>query len=107
MPVQPHEYVSIYQQALANLAKEKGLTGEMFRIAAHMLSKVEFGGNIPIQQVDIVDELKIDKARVSKAIKKLVEKGIFEKETKPGRRSAIYRLADKFGKKPNTRQFIV
>lgn len=89
-------YVHIYQDSLTEIVKNGGHIGEIFRLWAYMMSKVEFRTNkIPVTQTDIAKELDLDRGGVCRNVNKLIKQGIFEK-VRQGR-TITYRLCRNFG----------
>lgn len=89
-------YVHIYQDSLTELVNNGEHIGEIFRLWAYMMSKVEFlTNNISVTQKDIANELDLDPGGVCRNVNALVKQGIFEK-IRQGR-TTTYRLSRKFG----------
>ncbi len=88
------------QDALVILAKDKELTLEPKNVLLYLLSQLDFENFIHIPQVHIAEELGMDKAKVSKSIKLLTEKGILIRGPKRSR-SSSFRLNPNFGYKGN------
>lgn len=65
-------------------------------ILYYLLSKLDFENKITVRQVDIVKALNIDKYQTSKAIKKLIDKGIIIKGYKAGK-TTVYELNLNYG----------
>ncbi len=84
------------QDALNILAEDKDLTKNSLRVFLKMCAKLDFENWIQISQIDISNELDINKGNVSKAIKLLVFKGILLQGPKTGR-SFAYRLNPNYG----------
>jgi hypothetical protein len=88
------------QDALLMLAKDKELTLEPKNVLLYLLSQLDFENFIQVPQVEIASALDMDKAKVSKAIKLLLEKGVLIRGPKLAR-SSSFRLNPNFGYKGN------
>lgn len=81
------------RKLLRHVAMDKEMTTQMIRIWALMILKMKSDYIASVTQEQIVDELEIKKADVSKAIKKLIEKGLLvhfpDIET-----AEVYRISD-------------
>jgi hypothetical protein len=88
------------QDAWLALAKDKELTLAPKNVLLYLLSQLDFENFIQVQQVDIAKALEMDKAKVSKAIKLLLEKGVLIRGPKLAR-SSSFRLNPNFGYKGN------
>ena len=80
-----------FQEAFGMIAQDKTMTGETLRIWMHLLSRLGFENFIVIKRKDISDELGIKGPHISRAISKLVEKGLLVRGPKVGH-SYAYRL---------------
>ncbi len=85
-----------FQDSFEELAKDRELWGQPMAILCYLFSKLDFENDIAIQQADIAKALEIDKHQTSKAMKKLVDKGVIMKGPKIGRASA-YKLNINYG----------
>ncbi len=85
-----------FQDSFEELAKDRELWGQPMAILCYLFSKLDFENDIAIQQADIAKALEIDKHQTSKAMKKLVDKGVIIKGPKIGRASA-YKLNINYG----------
>ena len=83
------------QEGFLHLAKSN-LTLEETRIIMLLFSKLDFENWLRISQSDIAKELDMQRSNISRAIKRLVEKGILHKGPKVGT-SWTYRLDPSFG----------
>ena len=69
------------------------LSGADYRILFKMLSHLEFQNWIYVTHQTIADELQLKRSNVSRSIKKLIERGVIEKQKDPkDKRRMIYRL---------------
>jgi len=84
------------QEALKLIAKDRGITGETFRVFLYMLSVLDFENWIYISQKEIGEYLELKKCNVSRSVKTLVEKEIILKNEKLGK-SYTFRLNPYFG----------
>jgi predicted transcriptional regulator len=64
------------QQAFIAMAKDKELTGEIRRVLDYMMGVMDFENFVGIEQKQVAEELDMQASNVSRAIKKLLEKGI-------------------------------
>jgi len=83
------------QDGFSHLAKSD-LTLEETRVLMLLFSQLDFENWLRVAQIEIANELNMKKQNVSRAIKKLVEKGILHKGPKVGT-SWTYRLDPSFG----------
>lgn len=88
------------QEALQELAKDRDLTGETFRVFLLICGKLDFENWIQISQVEIAQELNLKKPNVSRSMKMLESKGIVLKEKRGN--SHAYRLNPDYGWKEKT-----
>jgi DNA-binding transcriptional ArsR family regulator len=84
------------QDGLIRLAKETDLTGEDLRVLLIYLGNLDFENFLQISQSYIATDLGMKKENVSRATKKLVDKGILIKGLKVGRHQT-YRLNAFYG----------
>lgn len=75
-----------------------GLTQEQMRVLLYVMGKLDFENYIMTPQKDIAEALKMDKSKVSKAMKVIVQHGIIHEGPKVGN-SKTYRLDPQFGYK--------
>jgi hypothetical protein len=87
------DWMMFYQAGLAKLAKDKELRGAPRSVLDYLMSMMDFENFIGVDQTRIANELAMEKASVSKAIKLLLEKKILEKGPKFGRMNS-YKLND-------------
>lgn len=90
-------FVMAMQEGFAQIAR-MGLTGEQLSVFMHMFSKMDFENYLIISQKDIAKDLNLKQPNVSRAVKKLVEKGIIHEGPKAGT-NKTYRLDPQFGYK--------
>ena len=79
------------QGAFQLIAADRELTLEPKNVLLYLFSRLDFDNFIQVPQFEIAEALKMDKAKVSKAIKILVEKGILIRGPKVGH-SYAFRL---------------
>jgi len=79
------------QEALKQLAKDKELTGETYKVLLYLFSILDFENWIQIPQIEIAKELEIHRQHINRSIKKLELKEIIIKGPKLGR-SYSFRL---------------
>ena len=80
-----------FQEAFGMIAQDKTMTGETLRIWMHLLSRLGFENFVVIKRSEISKELGIKGPNVSRAISKLVKKGLLVRGPKVGH-SYAYRL---------------
>ena len=80
-----------FQEAFGMIAQDKTMTGETFRVWMHLLSRLGFENFIVIKRAEISKELGIKGPHVSRAVSKLVDKGLLVRGPKVGH-SYAYRL---------------
>ncbi len=96
--IQQDGFYTMFSFGSEFISEVEGLTGNDYRILFRLLSHLEFGNWIYVTQTTIAEELKLKKSHVSRSMKKLVEKGIIEKQKDPkDKRKMIYRLNPKCG----------
>jgi len=84
------------QEALKLLATDTELTGESYKVLLYLLAILDFENWIQIPQKQIAEDLKMQKQRISRAIKKLERKEIILRGDKIGR-SFCFRLNSYYG----------
>lgn len=84
-------WVATFQDGLAWMAKQEGMTGEQWRVFAYLVSRLDFDNYLKVSQKDIADELRMQKSHVSRAMKGLVELNVIAVGPMAGR-SKTYRL---------------
>lgn len=96
----PHPYgerwMTMTLEGLDRLFSLPGMGMREMRIFVHILRKLDWENFILIQQVDIVKATGIEKADVSRALKKLVDVGALIPGPKVGR-SRTYRVSPEIG----------
>lgn len=99
VPARPklkESWFMFFQSACEQLALDKDLSGETFRVLMHLLSTLDFENYILIQQSEIAEKLGMKRSNVSRAIKQLLERGILVKGGKIGR-TYSYKLNSAYG----------
>lgn len=84
-------WVATFQEGLAWMAKQEGMTGEQWRVFAYLVSRLDFDNFLKIAQKDIADELKMNVKAVSRAIRGLKDLDIITVGPMAGH-SKTYRL---------------
>lgn len=74
------EFCFMFIMNMLELTKDEDITKQDLAVLIQYSAKMQYGNQINISQQDIADELGIDKSKVSKSVKKLVERGVFYKE---------------------------
>jgi DNA-binding transcriptional ArsR family regulator len=90
------EFVMATQDGFLRLARDPDLTGEDFKVLMIYLANLDFENFLQISQSYIATDLGMKKENVSRATKRLVEKGILIKGLKVGRHQT-YRLNAFYG----------
>ena len=72
-------WMMTFQDSLIHIAKDKDITGQTMRVMLLVMGFLEFENYITIKQKAIAEQLQVDKAVVSKAMRLLADKGIFLK----------------------------
>lgn len=85
-----------WEKGLLTIAGDRDVTGEMLRVLLVLLAKVEVGSSTLITQAEIARILGMKRQNVSKAINRLVAKGIISKRIESGKILG-YRVVDHFG----------
>ena len=81
-------FVMGFQESLIEIAADKDMTHEMTRVWLMLLGKISFENWVAIPQKEISEKLNMHKSNVSKAIKKLIDKGLLLKGPKLGHTSS-------------------
>lgn len=82
------------QAALATIAKKLNL--DQMRVLMMLLAELDYENYIQVAQIDIAEEIGMQKTNVSRAIKNLIDFGIIFEGPKIGK-SRSYRLNPNFG----------
>lgn len=85
-----------FEEAMAKLAADRELWGVPQAVLHYLLSKLSFENHILVQQAEIARVLKLPKETVSRAIAKLIDKGVIERGPKLGR-TWSYKLNPYYG----------
>lgn len=96
IPKIKESWFMFFQKGSVELAKDKDISWETYRVFHMLLGQLDFENYILIPQSEIVKELDMKKQNVSRAIKKLVEKGILIKGEKLGK-TYSYKLNSYYG----------
>lgn len=89
-------WMMTFQDGLLGLAKDKGLNLEMWRVLSYLMGKLDFENYIHISQAVIAAELGMQPSNMSRAIARLMAKGILIAGPKVGR-AKTYRLSPALG----------
>lgn len=87
-------HFTMNQDMLLTMAKE--LNAEQLRVLLALLSELDYENYIQIAQIEVANNLEMQKTHVSRAIKGLVESGVIFEGPKIGR-SKSYRLNPNYG----------
>ena len=93
-----------FQDAFKTLAKDKDLTGELLRIWLHLMGTLGFENFVIVNCTQIAKELNIKQPNVSRAMKKMVQKGLLLQGPRNGRFSS-YRLSLDIGWKGSAKAY--
>ena len=85
-----------FQEAFLNLATDRDITGEVYRVFFYLMGKLDFENYIHVAQTEISEALDLQKSHVSRAVKVLCDKQIILKGPKTGR-IITYRLNPDYG----------
>jgi hypothetical protein len=91
-----------FQDAFLNLATDRDITGEVYRVFFYLMGKLDFENYIHVAQTEIAEALDLQKSHVSRAVKVLCDKQIILKGPKTGR-TITYRLNPEYGWKGKVR----
>ena len=92
------------QDAVKELAKDRDITGQTYRVFMYLLSELDFENWILLSQTYIAEELNMTAQNVHRAIKVLENKAIIIRDRKCGRTSR-FRLNPDFGWKGRSKHF--
>ena len=84
-------FVMTFQEAIVRVAEDKDMTHQMTRVWLIMLGKISFENWVTVPQIEIAASLGMKKSDVSRAIRRLIDKGLILRGPKIGRTSA-YKL---------------
>jgi predicted XRE-type DNA-binding protein len=90
------EYILMFIQGFGDIATDKTMTIESMRVLMFLLFKTQMKNWVQLQQSEIAEALGMKQPNVSRALKKLVDKGILEATTKMGK-AKNYRVSIDFG----------
>ena len=91
-----------FQDAFIKLAQDKDLTGETSRVLHYLMGRLDFENFIQVPQMEIAEQLEMQKQNVSRSVKLLIKKGILLRGPKIGR-SSSFRLNPQYGWKGKVR----
>jgi predicted transcriptional regulator len=74
------EFVFMFIDKFYNLLEDTFIQKQDIRVLIAYAKKMLYGNQISISQLDIADELGLDKSQVSKSVTKLTKFGVFYKE---------------------------
>ena len=74
------EFVFYFLTNMNALMSDPQITKQDLMILMQYATKMKYGNQLSISQLDIAEDLGIDKSRVSNSVKKLTKRGIFYKE---------------------------
>lgn len=79
------DYILMFSKGFGSIATDKTMTMETMRVLMFLLFKTEMKNWVQLQQAEIAEALGMKQPNVSKALKKLTEKGILETTAKMGK----------------------
>lgn len=100
----PSGWFMMFQDTLIEIAKDREITGEVYRVLFYILSQMDFENRIRATQAGAAAALGLQKTHVSRAFKTLCDKGILLKGPKEGR-TATYLLNSDYGWKGKVGNF--
>ena len=74
------EFVFYFLTNMNSLMADPEITKQDLMVLMQYATKMKYGNQLSISQLDIAEDLKIDKSKVSKSVKKLIERGVFYRE---------------------------
>jgi hypothetical protein len=98
-----NRWLQMSQDPLLLIAKDRELWGLTRAVLDYLCGRLDFENWVSVPQKEIVDYLGINKSDISKAISKLVAKGILIKGPAVGR-SSSYRLNPAYGWKGDNKK---
>ena len=84
------DYIMVFQESVRSLLENVRLTNEEFRVFFYLLSITDFENWILMSQSEIGQRLGMKRPNVSRALKRLEEKGLIYSERKG--RNNVYKL---------------
>lgn len=100
------KYCIMAQNGMIKLATDKDLSGQPLRVFLFMAGQLDFENFIRIQQKEVAEALEMQKADVSRALKLLESKNIFQRGPKSGQ-SYTWRMNPNFGFKGDPRGKVI
>jgi hypothetical protein len=94
----------MFQDTLIEIARDREITGEVYRVLFYALSQMDFENRVRTTQGEAAAALGLQKTNVSRAFKTLCDKGILLKGPKEGR-TATYQLNSNYGWKGKVKNF--
>ena len=94
----------MFQDMLIEIAKDRRITGEVYRALFYVLGQMDFENRVHATQGDAAAALGLQKTHVSRAFKTLCDKGILLKGPRDGR-AATYRLNSDYDWKGKVKNF--
>lgn len=74
------EFVFYFVINMNALIQDPVITKQDIAVLMQYAARMQYGNQLNISQVDIAEDLQINKSRVSNSVKKLIERGVFYKE---------------------------
>ena len=74
------EFVFYFVINMNALIQDPVITKQDIAVLMQYAARMQYGNQLNISQIDIAEDLNIDKSKVSKSVKKLIERGVFYKE---------------------------
>jgi Firmicute plasmid replication protein (RepL) len=101
--VKVKDWLMLFHSGSEQLAKDKEMTGEGFRVLHYAISHVNYENELLVTQADVKEALGMRQQHVSRAFKLLVKKEVLIEGKKQGT-SKIYYLNPYFGWKGSARR---
>lgn len=95
-------YCFMAQNGMLKIAADKDLTGQQLRVFLYVTAKMDFENFLRVRQEDIAQELDMQKADVSRAMKALEKKGVLQRGPKVAQ-SYTWRMNPNYGYKGDPR----
>jgi predicted transcriptional regulator len=90
-----------FQEAFIQVAEDKDMTHQMTRVWLILLGKISFENWVTVPQIEVAERLKMKTSDVSRAVKRLIDKGLILRGPKIGRTTA-YKLNSHYAWKGRT-----
>ena len=95
--------MQLSQDPLPALSQDRELWGLPHAVLLYLCGRLDFDNFVHVSQADIAAHLRVNKSRISEAVKKLSQKGVLIRGPKIGR-SSTFRLNPTFGWKGDSKK---